>query len=232
MKSNFELLRSEWPDLFESASKAESLALADPRTSCFYARRALELAVLWMYKFDALLKLPHSESLSARIYEPTFRQAIGSALLTKAKVIKDLGNLAVHSHKPMHDVDAIAATRELFHFCFWLARTYARGGKPSDSLQFYPELLTKRSSVHKQTQQALVDLESKLRERDEKLSVLLADKATLDEQLKRLRDEIAGSKTGERGDARHARLFRSADAGLFYRPALEGSRLDIFEAGA
>ncbi len=149
---------------------------------------------LWMYKFDASLKLPHSESLSARIYEPTFRQTIGSALLTKAKVIKDLGNLAVHSHKPMHDADAIAATRELFHFCFWLARTYARGEKPPNTLQFNPELLTKRPAVQKQTQQALVDLESKLRERDEKLSVLLADKATLDEQLKRLRAEIAEVK--------------------------------------
>src|SRR5206468_7446706 len=151
------------------------------------------LAVLWMYKFDAALKLPHSESLSARIYEPTFRQTIGSALLTKAKVIKDLGNLAVHSHKPMHDADAIAATRELFHFCFWLARTYARRAKPPDTLEFNPDLLRK-IPVHKQTQQALVDLEKKLCERDEKLSVLLADKMTLDEELKRLRAEVAKVK--------------------------------------
>ena len=191
--SNFEFLLAEWPELCDSATKAESLALADLRTSCFYARRALELAVLWMYKFDAALKLPHSESLSARIYEPTFRQTIGSALLTKAKVIKDLGNLAVHSHKPMHDADAIAATRELFHFCFWLARTYARRAKPPDTLEFNPDLLRK-IPVHKQTQQALVDLEKKLCERDEKLSVLLADKTTLDEELKRLRAEVAKVK--------------------------------------
>jgi type I restriction enzyme, R subunit len=191
--TNFQFLAREWPEVFDSADKAESLALSDARTSCFYARRAVELAVLWMYKFDAALKLPHSESLSARIYEPTFRQTIGSALLTKAKVIKDLGNLAVHSHKPMQSADAIAATRELFHFCFWLARTYARHEKPADTLQFNSELLRK-TPVHKQTQQALVDLESKLRERDEKLSVLLADKATLDEELKRLRGEVAQAK--------------------------------------
>ncbi len=191
--SLFVFLAPEWPELFESAQSAESLALSDPRTSCFYARRALELAVLWMYKFDAALKLPHSESLSARIYEPTFRQAIGSERLTKAKIIKDLGNLAANSHKPISDADAIAALRELFHFCFWLARTYARGAKPRDSLQFNPDLL-KKAPVHKQTQQALVDLEKKLRERDEKLTVLLADKTALDEELKRLRDEIAQVK--------------------------------------
>lgn len=192
--SQFEFLTSDWPDLFESAHRAESLALSDPRTSCFYARRALELAVLWMYKYDAALKLPYSESLSARIFEPTFRQTVGSALLTKIRVIKDLGNLAVHSHKPMRDVDAIAATRELFHVCFWLARTYAREDKPRDTLQFNPDQLPKAPTIHKQTQQALLELESKLHERDEKLTVLLADKATLDEQLKLLRDEISKAK--------------------------------------
>jgi type I restriction enzyme R subunit len=145
-------------------------------------------------KYDATLKLPQSESLSARIFEPTFRQTVGSALLTKIRVIKDLGNLAVHDYKPMRDVDAIAATRELFHFCFWLARTYARGEKPLDTLQFNPDLLPKPAAVHKQTQQALVELESKLHERDEKLMALLADKATLDEQLKRLRAEVAAAK--------------------------------------
>jgi type I restriction enzyme R subunit len=192
--SNFDFLAKEWPELAESSTSAESLALADPRSSCFYARRALELAVLWMYKFDAALKLPHSESLSARIYEPTFRQTIGSALLTKAKVIKDLGNLAVHSYKPIQNADAIAATRELFHFCFWLARTYARDEKPPDTLEFNPDRLAKAPKVHKQTQQALLDLEKKLSERDEKLTVLLADKTALDAELKRLRDEIATVK--------------------------------------
>jgi type I restriction enzyme, R subunit len=193
-ESNFNFLRKEWPELSDSATKAESLALFDPRTSCFYTRRALELAVLWMYKYDAALKLPYSESLSARIFEPTFRQAVGSALLTKIRVVKDLGNLAVHDHKPMRDVDAIAAMRELFHFCFWLARTYARGDKPPDTLQFNPDQLSKVPAVHKQTQQALLELESKLHERDEKLTALLADKATLDEQLKRLRAEVAEAK--------------------------------------
>jgi type I restriction enzyme R subunit len=192
--TNFAFLKDEWTNLFESAERAESLALSDPRTSCFYARRALELAVLWMYKYDATLKLPYGESLSARIFEPTFRQTVGSALLTKIRVIKDLGNLAVHSHKPVRDVDAIAATRELFHICFWLARTYARVDKPPDTLQFNPDQLPKAPGVHKQTQQALLELESKLHERDEKLTALLADKATLDEQLKRLRAEVAEAK--------------------------------------
>ena len=35
---------------------AEAAVHADPRTACFYARRALELAVSWAYKHDAALQ--------------------------------------------------------------------------------------------------------------------------------------------------------------------------------
>ena len=43
--TNFGFLKSEWPALFESASKAEATVFPDSRTACFYARRTLELAV-------------------------------------------------------------------------------------------------------------------------------------------------------------------------------------------
>jgi len=46
--SNFELLRAEWPELFEEAVRAEREAFTDPRISCFYGRRTLELAVAWL----------------------------------------------------------------------------------------------------------------------------------------------------------------------------------------
>jgi len=45
--------------LFDAASKMESIAIPDPRTSYFYARQTLELAVARMYKFDCALKLPY-----------------------------------------------------------------------------------------------------------------------------------------------------------------------------
>ncbi|WP_413904894.1 DUF4145 domain-containing protein, partial [Candidatus Skiveiella danica] len=92
----------------------------------FYARRTLELAVDWLYKHDRALRLPYQDQLSALIHEPTFRQVVGDALFTKARLIKDLGNLAVHSTRKVAPVDALAATRELFHFCYWLARTYGQ----------------------------------------------------------------------------------------------------------
>lgn len=147
MKSHFDFLRAEWPDMHDAASKAESLAYPDARTACFYARRTLELAVHWLYKHDPALKLPYQEHLSALIHEPTFRDALGPVTFAKARVIKELCNLAVRSHKPMRQLDAITATRELFHFSFWLARTYARGVKPVDGLTFNPDLLPKTAAA-------------------------------------------------------------------------------------
>jgi len=145
--SNFAFLKAEWPELHDAAAKAESLVYPDSRSSCFHARRALELAVHWLYKHDAALKLPYQDHLSALIHAPSFRNAVGPAIFAKIKVVKDLGNLAVHSHKPVRQLDALTATKELFHFMFWLARTYARGAKRADGLSFNADLLPKSSSV-------------------------------------------------------------------------------------
>jgi type I restriction enzyme R subunit len=54
--SQFTFLQREWTAVFEAASKAEGAVHADPRTACFYARRALELAVSWAFKHDPGLR--------------------------------------------------------------------------------------------------------------------------------------------------------------------------------
>jgi len=191
--SNFAFMQPDWRPLYEAATKAESLVYPDPRASCFYARRAVELAVAWLYKHDSALKLPYQDHLNALIYEPTFRKAVGEAVFNKARVIKNLGNLAVHSYKPVQQFDALTATRELFHFCFWLVRTYSKQ-PPAAALTFNQSLLAKTAGVPQQTLDQLKRLEEQLHERDEKLSAVLADKTALDEELKRLREEVAAAK--------------------------------------
>jgi type I restriction enzyme R subunit len=57
--SQFQFLRNEWPMLFDPAVKAESLVYSEARSAYFYARRVLELAVQWLYKHEAALKLPY-----------------------------------------------------------------------------------------------------------------------------------------------------------------------------
>jgi type I restriction enzyme R subunit len=191
---HFQFLETEWPLLLEAAIKAEAMANTDARTACFYARRTLEMAVAWLYKYDPALRLPYQDHLSALIHEPSFRQVVGDALFTKAKLIKDLGNLAVHSNRKILPADALTATRELFHFCYWLARTYGQRARPNPGLRFSFERLPKAAAVPLQTLDQLKKLEAGLRDRDEKLSVLLSDKAALNEELKALREEFAAAR--------------------------------------
>ena len=192
--SQFTFLRREWRAVFDSAAKAEASVHADPRTACFYARRTLELAVSWAYKHDAALRLPYQDNLSALIHEPSFKQAAGQGVFSKARIINTLGNRAVHSHRAVPKADALAALRELFHVAYWFARTYARAGRPASGLAFDPAALPRPAAIEQQTAEQLRTFAEGLRERDEKLATLLADKGALDEELKRLRAEVAKAK--------------------------------------
>ncbi|HET6912248.1 MAG TPA: DEAD/DEAH box helicase family protein [Rhodanobacteraceae bacterium] len=192
--SQFDFLEREWPAVFAAAAKVEGTVRTDPRTACFYARRALELAVGWAYKHDPALRLPYQDNLSALIHEPSFKQTAGEAVFNKARVLVTLGNRAVHSHRPVPEADALAAVRELFHVCYWLARTYGRVERPDPGLVFSASALPKSAQVAAQTADQLQELQTRLREKDESLAALLADKSALDEELKRLRAEVAAAK--------------------------------------
>lgn len=192
--SNFSFLQHEWPLLHEAVQQAETLAHPDPRASCFYVRRALELAIAWAYKHDPALKLPYQDNINALIHEPSFKKTAGEAIFNKAILITKLGNQAVHSQRFISITDATQALRDFFHIGYWLARTYARGPKPPPGLDFQSNILPNTLLVSKQSLDQLKALEQSLHERDEKLTELLADKQNLDEELKRLRREIEAVK--------------------------------------
>ena len=193
--SNFAFLQAEWPALHEDAARAEAAVYTDPRAACFHARRALELLVNWAYKFDASLRLPYRDTLSALLHEPTFKAAVGQAVLAKALMIKDAGNDAVHSRRPVQESDALAAVRDLFHVGYWLAHTYARQPGPAPALAFDVSAVPWGASASKRTLEQLQKLEVGLRKRDEKLSVVLAGEgALLDTELARVRAQVASAK--------------------------------------
>jgi type I restriction enzyme, R subunit len=194
--SHFRFLQPEWPEIFIAAGKAEMFTIPDPRSSCFYARRALELAVTWLYGNDPALKMPYQDNLNALIHDPAFRNLVGEGIHTKTRILKDLGNLAAHSAKPLRQADSISAVRELFHFCYWFARTYARAapGRPSPALTFDAARLPQTSPVPRQTAEQLAKLEEELKARDDKIIQLGTARAADNEELARLRAEIADIK--------------------------------------
>jgi type I restriction enzyme R subunit len=114
-------------------------------------------------------------------------------VFTKAKLIKDLGNLAVHSTRPILRTDAVIAYS-------MFARTYGQRSRPAPDLRFAFDLIflpTAPSTVAVAPTQSidqLQKLETQLRERYEELSVLLSAKAMLDEELQKLHAEVAAAK--------------------------------------
>ena len=73
--SHFTFLQAEWPDVYDAATRAEAAVHSDPRTSCFYARRALELLMYWIYKHDSGVVLPYQDNLGALVHEQIFKNA-------------------------------------------------------------------------------------------------------------------------------------------------------------
>jgi type I restriction enzyme, R subunit len=199
--SQFAFLSTEFPEVFAHASQAESLALSDSRAACFYARLALEVAVRWLYKRDSSLRDPYETTLSARIHETTFRTLVGSALVAKARVIKDLGNAAVHESRAVPPEKAVIAVRELFHFSYWLIRTYARGPKPSPGLTFSAQTLPRTTLVAVATLRQLQEAEQRyaetVRAREEAEQQKLASetlRAELEAEIAKLRAEVGAAK--------------------------------------
>lgn len=192
--SQFQFLAIEWGDIASAAKRAEAQVHADPRAACFYCRRALELGVNWLYRTDERLKLPYQDHLSALLHEPSFVRAVGPVVLPKLKLIKDLGNLAVHSNKPISSRDAVAAVRELFHFGYWLARTYGQRTRPDVGLRFDSDALPRPVPAAPSQADALLRLGEELAAKDTKLSELLSGRVALDEELARLRAEVAAAR--------------------------------------
>jgi type I restriction enzyme R subunit len=183
--SNFAFLAAEFPTVHEAAMEAERQAGVSPTAAAFFAGKTVEVAVKWAFKNDPGLKLPYQDNIAALLHEPTFRRAAGDAVYSKARYINTLRNRAVHEEKKISAGDAAGAVKELFHVCFWFARTYARKAKPADGLAF--EVL-KKAFVQLKTQQEQLDA------KNGELTRLLSDKQNLDDELKALRAEVAAAR--------------------------------------
>jgi type I restriction enzyme R subunit len=154
-----------------------------------------------MYQRDPMLRDPYQSTLSARIHEPSFRKLVGNGLVAKARIIKDLGNRAAHEGGRLQPPDAVAALRELFHFSYWLVRTYAPKVKLDPALSFSVEALPHLSTVSTATLADLKSVAAKYfetteTEENERLARFASEteRAKLEAEIKCLRAEIAAVK--------------------------------------
>ena len=109
--SNFSYLATK-PEysLFASAAiEAETVFATSPAMCAVGCRKALELAVKWVYAADAAIKMPYKDNLQSLIHEPSFRFAVDSNTWSKLPFIIKLGNLAVHTERSVQPSDALTA---------------------------------------------------------------------------------------------------------------------------
>lgn len=200
--SQFSFLSQDFPDLMAHASKAEVAALSDPRGACFYARLTLETALKWLYRRDPALRHPYERTLAALIAEPSLEALTGPAIVTKARFIKDQGNRAAHDdRKQISPQDAAATVRELFHVCYWVARTYATGDKPDPALKFDIGKLEKTLTITATTVAQIQKLRDQhdtaakaLEETEEARRASEEGRKALEDELTRLRAEVAAAR--------------------------------------
>ena len=196
--SNFGFLKAEWPLLHAEALHAEHLAVADPRASCFYARRTLELTLAWLFQADGTLQRPYRDDLAAMIAEPTLVKLAGPAIRTKMDVVRRQGNAAVHRNGPVAANDAVRTVAELFHVMYWVARLYSRnpGDLPASGLAFDQSLIPRPlpADVRLAKQAELKAQAEKFAKQDAELAAERRKNEDLDAELAKLRAEIKAAK--------------------------------------
>jgi len=191
--SNFTFLKSEWPDLFASAREAEQQVQTAPRSCLFSCRYALERATRWLYKHDDYLKQPYNDNLGALIHEPTFRENMPPELFAKVKVIHTSGNLAAHSGKQLSALDSYRCLKELFHFLYWLYRSYSEV-EPQE-FEFRSDLLpVKDKAKADRTQEQVLALKKEMEERDKRLAEEEVAHTAALEELAELKKQILAAK--------------------------------------
>ena len=200
--SQFSFLSNDFPDLFEYARKAEQAALSDPRGACFWGRLTLETALKWLYRRDPALKDPYSDNLNAMIAEPSLAKLTGPAIVAKADFVRAQGNRAAHEgRKKISTNDSAATVRELFHVCYWIARTYAKKSKPDPLLKFDIGKLEKTLTITSTTVDQIKSLSDKhadaqkaLEAAEEERKASDEGRKALEEELARLRAEVAAAR--------------------------------------
>jgi len=170
MCTNFDFIKQNkrYISFADQAIEAEKSLLVSSSTSAILSRRALELAVRWVYSYDGALIVPYQDNLSSLIHADSFRGIIDPSLFPKLKYIVKLGNIAVHTNGVIRRDDAVLSLRNLFEFCKWIEYCYS--GEYQESV--FDESLLEKSEERKRRPEELKDLYEQLSSKDRKLDDL------------------------------------------------------------
>lgn len=194
--SNFDFTETALPSVHGDCVQAESYVTSDPVAACFYARRAIEHLVTYLYEVLDLSE-PWKDDLSAHINDPDFKRAVGIMVIEKLNLIRRVGNNAAHGGAPITVPTAVRVLSELFHLTVFAAyRHSAQPGSVPTRRQFVvPASEPQRPPV---SQQELIELEAQFKARDEAHAQQLAERddlaAAQEAQIAELRAQVAAAQ--------------------------------------
>lgn len=122
---NFEMLRSQWPELAELACMAERYVHSDPESCLVKLRNYTELMVRWLYRQE---RLP--EGIKANLYDlmnaDVFTSMMPEAIIMKMDALRIHGNRAAHGGR-IKAKDTYWLLKEAYLLGIWLYVRYAHG---------------------------------------------------------------------------------------------------------
>ena len=199
--SNFEFLKNtkEYELFAPAAIEAEKVYVSAPAMCAVGCRKALELAVKWVYSADTTMQMPYRDNLQSLIHEPSFRFAVDYNTWGKLPFIIKLGNLAVHTEKSVQKSDALASLQALFEFIEWIDYCY---GTNYEERKFDESIIP--------TEKVVVDTK-KIKEQES----LLDEKDAEIEALRKKIEQMSDQYTSEKEQHQQERSFKSEDISEF-----------------
>ena len=190
--TNFSFLqtKSEYAMFAPAAAEAERVYAAAPAMCAIGCRKALELAVKWVYAADSTMQMPYKDNLQSLLHEPSFRFAVDRATWGKLPFLVKLGNLAVHTERAVQPGDALLSLRGLFEFIQWV--DYCYGTDYEDRRFDEAKIPTERVVVDTKK---IKEQESLLGEKDAEIEALRKEIEAMSAQLTAAREQHKQERT-------------------------------------
>ena len=179
--------------------EAERIFAASPAMCAVGCRKALELAVKWVYAADTSMEMPYRDNLQSLLHEPSFRFAVERNTWGKLPFIAKLGNEAVHTGHNIQKGDALLCLQSLFEFVQWIDYCY---GTAYQEREFDPALIP--------AEKIAVDVK-KIKEQES----LLDEKQAEIEKLRKQIEEMSARFTAEKDQHKKERTFQPDDLSEF-----------------
>ena len=176
--TNFDFLAKDKQfETFSGVSVAAEKTLHIDLSTCIInCRRAMEMAVKWMYSVDSSLVMPWQDTLVSLMNTEEFRDIVGGDIWRRMDFIRRVGNNAAHTGKKVTEEQAMLCLENLYIFMDFVACCYATEYEQG---AFNSELL----------KEAPAETPPAVQVPDIDLEALMAENATLKAELTARREE-------------------------------------------